>query len=459
MSNFLFKEFQPVSSKEWKQKIQVDLKGADYNKTLLTKTNEGITIKPFYHSDNFKQVEILNNQSDFQICQTIFVSDEKTANYLAIDALKRGADSIKFIANITFEYKTLLKDLFSLRDEKIKVFFQLQFLNEEFILSLNEFVKNEDIFLNIDLISNLVKTGNWFYNNKKDHDILKSILNNTKNNIVVLGVDASHYQNSGANIVQQVAYVLAHANEYLNFITSDKITKQPFSINFNFSVGSNYFFEIAKLRAFRYLFDLLLDEYDINVTTNIFAEPSFRNKTLYDYNVNMLRTTTECMSAVLGGANSISNIAYDVVFHKKNEFGERISRNQLIILKEESYLKNADFAKGSYYIEELTYEIAEKALKIFKDIEKNGGFVKQLFKGTIQRKIEESADKEQSQFDDKNLVLLGTNKLPNKEDKMKDDIELYPFLKTKNHETLIKPILAKRLAEKLEQKRLTDESI
>ena len=245
MSNFLFKEFQPVSSKEWKQKIQVDLKGADYNKTLLTKTNEGITIKPFYHSDNFKQVEILNNQSDFQICQTIFVSDEKTANYLAIDALKRGADSIKFIANITFEYKTLLKDLFSLRDEKIKVFFQLQFLNEEFILSLNEFVKNEDIFLNIDLISNLVKTGNWFYNNKKDHDILKSILNNTKNNIVVLGVDASHYQNSGANIVQQVAYVLAHANEYLNFITSDKITKQSFSINFNFSVGSNYFFEIA----------------------------------------------------------------------------------------------------------------------------------------------------------------------------------------------------------------------
>jgi len=187
MSNFLFKEFQPVSSKEWKQKIQVDLKGADYTKTLLTKTNGGITIKPLYHSDDFKQVEILNNQSDFQICQTIFVNNEKTSNYLAIDALKRGADSIKFIANNSFDYKTLLKDLFSLRDEKIKIFFQLQFLNEEFILNLIDFVKDEDIFLNIDLISNLVKTGNWFHNNKKDHDILRSILNGKKNKITKMG--------------------------------------------------------------------------------------------------------------------------------------------------------------------------------------------------------------------------------------------------------------------------------
>ncbi len=459
MSNFLFEEFQTVSSKEWKQKIQVDLKGADYNKTLLTETNEGITIKPFYHSDNFKQVETINNQSDFQICQTIFVNDEKKANYLAVDALKRGADSIKFIANNSFDYKILLKDLFFSSDKKIKIYFQIQFLDEKFFLNLIEFENKEDIFLNIDLISNLSKTGNWFYNNKKDHDILKSLLNNTKNNIAVLGVDVSHYQNSGANIIQQIAYALAHANEYLNFITSNKITKQSFSINFNFSIGSNYFFEIAKLRAFRYLFDLLLSEYNLKATANIFVEPSFRNKTLYDYNVNMLRSTTECMSAVLGGANTISNIAYDAVFHKKNEFGERIARNQLIILKEESYLKNADFANGSYYIEELTHEIAEKALKIFKDIEKNGGFVKQLFKGTIQRKIEESAYKEQKLFDDNNLVLLGTNKHLNKEDKMKDDLQLYPFLKTKKHETLIKPILAKRLAEKLEQERLNNESI
>lgn len=99
MSNSLFEDFLSVSAKQWKQKIQFDLKGADYNQTLLTHTNERITINPFYHSDNFKQLEILETPSKFQICQTIFVNNEKSANHLAIDALKRGADSIKFIAN------------------------------------------------------------------------------------------------------------------------------------------------------------------------------------------------------------------------------------------------------------------------------------------------------------------------------------------------------------------------
>ena len=165
------------------------------------------------------------------------------------------------------------------------------------------------------------------------------------------------------------------------------------------------------------------------------------------------------MSAILGGANTISNIAYDEVFHKKNEFGDRIARNQLIILKKESRIKNDEFANGSYYIEELTYEIADKALRIFKEIEKSGGFVKKLFEGTIQRKIKENATKEQDQFDKENLVLLGTNKHPNMDDKMKDDLELYPFVKTKHQKTEIQPIIVKRLAEKLEKERLEKESI
>jgi methylmalonyl-CoA mutase len=200
-------------------------------------------------------------------------------------------------------------------------------------------------------------------------------------------------------------------------------------------------------------------EYNMSVTANLFVEPSLRNKCIYDYNSNMLRTTTEVMSGILGGVNTISNVSYDAIFHKKNEFGERIARNQLIILKNESNVKNADFVNGTYYIEELTYEIADKALKLFKDIEKSGGFLHQLFDGIIQRKIKESADKEQKQFDSGDLVLIGTNRYTNENDKMKDTIELYPFLKTKNIETIIQPIVAKRLAEKNEKERLKDETI
>ena len=171
----------------------------------------------------------------------------------------------------------------------------------------------------------------------------------------------------------------------------------------------------------------------------------------------MLRTTSENMSGILGAANTISNVSYDALFHKKNEFGERIARNQLVILKEESKIQDGNLAKGSYYIEDLTYEIAEKALQIFKDIEKNGGFVSQLFKRTIQRKIHENALKEQALFDSGELVLLGTNKYPNANDNMNNDMEIYPFLKTNKKQTEIQSIIAKRLSEKLEKERIEKE--
>jgi methylmalonyl-CoA mutase len=226
------------------------------------------------------------------------------------------------------------------------------------------------------------------------------------------------------------------------------------------SVGTNYLFEIAKLRALRLLFKAVAKEYGHSPECHVIATPTKRNKTLYDYNVNMLRTTTECMSAILGGADSVANLAYDALYHKDNEFGDRIARNQLLVLKHESYFdKVSNPADGTYYIEELTRQLAEKALALFKDIEMNGGFLSQLKEGTIQRKIQESAFKEQELFDSGKEVLLGTNKYPNKNDRMAHDLELYPFVKIKPRKTLITPIIEKRLAEKSEMERLENERV
>ena len=465
MSDFLFEEFNQVSAKQWKQKIQVDLKGVDYNETLLWKANEGIVVKPFYHQDELQAIDVPQLPTRFSICQSIFISDEQTANFLAKDALQRGATSIQFEANTPFDIYKLFDSLVipanpPASEAGVGIYFRLHFLSESFLSELIEKPKELEIYLNIDIIGNLAKSGNWFDNRKEDFSMLENILQKSPKNVHALSIDASLYQNAGATNVQQVAYALAHANEYLNYFNHSNVTLSAVegSFQFNFSVGSNYFFEIAKLRAFRVLWKLLCDEYDIKITPHIFVQPSFRNKTLYDYNVNMLRTTTECMSAVLGGSDTISNIAYDSIYHKKNEFGERIARNQLLILNEESYFNEAaQFANGAYYIETLTSQIAEKALIIFKDIEQSGGFLKQLPEGTIQRKIEESAQKEQAQFDTGEEVLLGTNKHPNRNDTMKDDLELYPFVKIKPRKTLIKPIIPKRLAEKLEQERLEKE--
>ena len=164
------------------------------------------------------------------------------------------------------------------------------------------------------------------------------------------------------------------------------------------------------------------------------------------------------MSAILGGANSISNISYDKLYQKSNEFGERIARNQLLILQQESYLAEAqNIADGTYYIEKITSQLAENALDIFKTIEKGGGFLKQLKEGTIQRKISENAQKEAADFKAKKMVLLGTNLQVNSADKMKQNLELYPFVKQRNSKTLIAPIVRKRLAETIEKERLENE--
>ncbi|RMA64838.1 methylmalonyl-CoA mutase subunit beta [Ulvibacter antarcticus] len=456
MSDFLFNEFDTVSAKQWKQKIQVDLKGADYNDTLIWQSLEGINVKPFYHNDDQKAdySTIPGQPLNWNIAQQIFIDDEKIANRLTLDSLERGAEAIIFSSAEEFDPKVVFKGC---SPKKTKIYFQFTFLSEAFILRLKQFFKNPawEIYYNIDLIGNLTRTGNWFFNLKKDHEILDSLLQKLPKERFI-SVDASLYQNAGANMVQQLAYALAHANEYLNHF--EEVSEENLKITFQLSVGSNYFFEIAKIRALRKLYAALASEYTKKQECSILAIPSKRNKTIYDYNVNMLRTTTECMSAVLGGANTISNLAYDVLYHKSNEFGERISRNQLLILKAESYFETAgNPADGTYYIEALTDELAEKALSLFKDIEANGGFLKQLKEGTIQRKIKESASREQKLFDSGEIKLLGTNFHPNQQDHMKENLDLYPFVKTNPRKTLIEPIIERRLAEKTEQERLKTE--
>ncbi|MEO9571484.1 MAG: methylmalonyl-CoA mutase subunit beta [Polaribacter sp.] len=452
MTKLLFDEFNKTSPAAWKNKIQVDLKGADYNDSLLWKTKEGIVIKPFYTSEDRCNIEIKLPKNGFNICQTIFVDDEKIANSLALDALKNGANSIQFVAKKKFNYKILLAKI---NFSSTFLYFKFYFLNSDFKIDLFNFINSEKTFFQTDIIGNLAESGNWYKNLKEDFKKVDLIQNKITNCISISG---DLYQNSGATNTQQLAYTLAHANEYLNKFGNNIANK----IHFSFSIGSNYFFEIAKLRAFRILWSLLLKEYNVKDTeAHLFVQPSLRNKTLYDYNVNMLRTTSESMSAILGGANTISNISFDHIFNKSNEFGERISRNQLLILQNESYLKEAqNFANGSYYIEYLTQQIAENALDLFKQIEKNGGFLKQLKEGIIQKKIKESAKKEEKEFIENEIVLIGTNYQKNISDNMQHNLKLYPFIKQRNIKTLIPPLTRYRLSESSEKIRLeTEKSI
>lgn len=455
MSKNLFSEFREVSAKEWKQKIQFDLKGADYNETLVWKSPDGINVKPFYHPDDSPAPARISSVPHWNITEQIYVSSAEKANKRAQKVLKKGTESLWFILpSEEVDLNALFEGLSS-----VDIHIKPQFFSEEFFLKLGSQKRENKIFLQLDIIGNLARSGNWYHDQKKDHEILQKVVEKNEYLESVISIDASLYQNAGANIPQQLAYALAHANEYFNhFANLQKEKKKEFKLQFIVSAGPNYFFEIAKIRALRVLVATLAREYDLPEDCFILAQPTRRNKTLYDYNVNLLRTTTECMSVILGGANSVCNMPYDAIYHKNNDFGSRIARNQLLILKHESYFdKAANPAEGAYYIESLTHEMADKALDIFKSIEKGGGFVTQLVEGIIQKKIAESAQTEQEEFDSGAIVLIGSNKYPNAADRMKDELELYPFLKLKPRKTLIQPILEKRLSEKTEQERLKKE--
>ena len=453
--NTLFKDFSPITEKAWKQKIQVDLKGADYNETLIWESPEGINVKPFYTSEDLGLETSLQKLKPvkWRIGQLLLAGGKSYNAEDFEEILKEGVEALVIRVDDPASLKELLLEENALAQQKI----YLETINidpEEVInwLSSRE-VESEQLIVLTDIIGHLAGSGNWFKGMEEDFKSLKSLLGSEATSKVV-AVDISCYQNAGANRVQQLAYGLAHAKEYLDKCDADGLSH----ISFKLSVDSNYFFEIAKLKALRILWQKLLDQEDKDIGIDILAHPSLRNKSIYDYNVNMLRTATECMSAILGGADTIFNLPYDYVYHESNEFAERIARNQLLILKNESYFQHVDnVASGSYYIESLVEEMVNKSWELFEQIQAGGGFLNQLKQHKIQQKIKASSQKQQDAFDKGEEVLVGSNKYPNESDRMTDQLQKDPFLKKRIQKTLIEPIMEKRLAESLEQNRLDHE--
>ena len=452
----LFENFNPVSEKEWKQKIQYDLKGKDYNEEVVWNSPEGIKVKPFYHAEDLEHITVTSSHiTSWNIGQAIYSGNAIMANEKALKYIAKGAEAIRFVIPTDEVDGSVILNNIDLN--AVNVYFDMQFLSQDYITKiLSRVTESNKIHFQIDPIGHLAKSGNWYESMPSDINLINDLAALNIDNL--LSVDVSLYQNAGADMVQQLANALSHANEYLNILQESGKLANLKSIDFKVAVGGNYFFEIAKIKALRNLWGVLAQAYDISIPCHITTQPSRRNKTIYDYNVNLLRTTTECMSAVLGGSNSVFNLNYNSEYKKDNDFAERIAFNQLILLKEESYFDKVENpTDGSYYIETISTQLAEKALILFKAIEKDGGFLKQLKNHSIQNRIADSAQKQQEKFNTKKTVLVGSNAYQNENDKMAQEIELYPFVKKNPRKTLITPIIEKRLAEELEQNRLSHE--
>lgn len=416
--------FEQLSPKEWKLKVQAELAGLDYNEVLVTDTAEGIQVKPLYSSEdrNLEESQPIETTKDWKIIGDFLNSEKQDSSYLYGFNVKQ--DVAKNVQNLP---------------SYLDLFFECENPTELFSTVDFSTIKNLK-YVGLDPIGQLAKTGNWNSSNEEDFNFVKTVLKENQFEKCI-EVNASLYQNAGANHVQQIAFAIAHAVEYVENFGKEVVSK----IYFKVAIGGNYFFEIAKLRALRKLWNLILDEYEVKTETFIYAETSLRNKSALDLHNNLIRSGLEISAAVQGKADAIRVLSYDEI-NSATEFSEELaSKQQLLIQKEANFDKFLDPISGSYFVENVSENMIKNALDLFKKIEADGGFLKSLYEGSIQKMIQKSADKEQAAFDEGKIILIGVNKFRNPKDK----IQAKEMQKT-NTRTVISPIFTKRLAKKVE---------
>jgi len=489
----MFEEFPPVPTTLWEDEIRKDLKGADYNKKLIWNTLEGLKIQPYYRQEDISDKTYLDvlpgtspyirgnktNSNDWEIRQDILLNDISIANQKSLFILDRGISSLGFIIEkdktifkTQADFTALLKDIYF---EYISLNFVSNKEATSIVHMLQKEVSRENIdpdkilgSVDFDPLGNLTITGNYLENEESDFNLLKEIIKFSSENLPffrVLGINGYFINNAGASIVQELGYSLAMANDYLvrmigSGLSVDTVCRH---MQFNFGVGTNYFMEIAKIRAARLLWSKIVETYkpsNIN-STKIFIHSvtSEWNQTIYDPYVNILRATTESMSAVIGGTDSLSVRPFDYSYKPTSKFSGRLSRNIQIILKEEAYMnKVVDPGAGSYYIENLTTSIIDEAWKIFLKVEEQGGYLEALKKGIVQSDIIATAKTRNNLIANRQEILLGTNQFANVNETVKESIkEDMVFSKGSEGKTLVKPIRKYRGAIEFERLRVATE--
>ncbi len=436
----LFTEFTPVTASQWKEKIIQDLKGADYIKKLIWHTDEGFDVQPFYQQEHIASLKYLQplpgkfpfvrgknaGGNKWRVNQIFEINDPSEAGEKAQAALENGADSLTFdfVEHITPDDKALEKLLQYIDGEKTMLHFK-DASPVGLLQNLQKFIRKNG--WNPEKVIGSVENDPlaWFtlhgeFAGNKPFAALTEGLKAAAGlpAFHTVTVDGTIFHNTGGTTVSEMAFTLAVGSFYMQLLTDEGFSADEVAgrMQFSLAVGSNYFMEIAKFRTFRYLWAQILKAYGVkeNAAASIQAVSAFRNKTVYDPYVNMLRTTTETMSAILGGADMITVLPFDLAYETPTEMANRIARNQQLILKEESYFdKVTDPAAGSYYIENLTANLIEKSWVLFLKTDDLGGYFEAFKKGFVQNRIEKEAKKKDTSIARRKVSILGVNQFPN----------------------------------------------
>ncbi|MCX6287111.1 MAG: methylmalonyl-CoA mutase subunit beta, partial [Bacteroidetes bacterium] len=431
----LFSEFPAITTTEWEKKIIADLKGVDYNKKLIWNTEEGFPVKPYYRSgdlDGLEYISRLKNEypqifftgsgNDWLIRQDLHTVEIGEANHLALDAVKNGVSAIGLNAREIITHKQMSALLEGIDLGKTWIYFISSksypltlelFFYEVSVRKLNS--KQVKGGINFDPLSYLLLHGDFYVNYNNNLEEAGYLLNTISKRLPQfrsISINGQYFQNSGSTLIQELGFSLASANEYLASLTTKGFTIDTLApkMLFHFACGPNYFMEIAKLRAARILWAKIIERYNPkdpeSLKMFIHSSTATWNKTIYDPYVNMLRTTTEGMSAALGQADSLSIGPFDMPFRQPDDFSARIARNQQLIFKEESYLnKINDPAAGAYYIESLTDSLARHAWDLFRVVEGMGGMIEAVKTGFVQDEIEKNCSRKEADIAERKAVL------------------------------------------------------
>ncbi|MBE6181351.1 MAG: methylmalonyl-CoA mutase small subunit [Rikenellaceae bacterium] len=440
----LFAEFPAVPTEAWEEVITADLKGADYERKLVWRTGEGFNVRPYYRAENLEGIKFLGSQAGefpyvrgtrphnrWKVHQTVTVADPAAANAEALDILNKGVDSLGFcIAKEELTAADLDTLLAGISIPAISMSFCGSKMADVVELMLAKLEKDgvakeeASIAFSIDpLVKGLSQKGDFCSpNGETCFARIAELINKTAEwkNIRLVTVNAAIFSNAGSTIVEELAFALAAGNDYLARLTDAgvNIDVAARKIRFSFAVTANYFMEIAKFRAARMLWANIVKGYNPEKNCackmQIHAETSRWNQTVYDPYVNMLRGTTEAMSATIGGVQSLEVVPFDASFGTPTEFSKRIARNVELLLKHESHFDQVvDPAGGSYYIENLTQSIAAEAWKLFLEIEAKGGYTEAYKAGFIVERVNASATAKDKNIATRRQILLGANQYPN----------------------------------------------
>ena len=443
-SEKLFTEFPPVPTEKWEEVITADLKGADYERKLVWKTGEGFNVRPYYRAENLEGIKFLGSQAGefpyvrgthahnrWRVHQTVSVVCPKEANAEALKILNAGVDSLGFcIASADFsaaDLDMLLKDIcipaveITFCGEKMANVAELVLAKVE-----KEGIAKEDVriaFCIDPLVKGLSSKGDFCSpNGEKCIARIVELIHKTKEykHVRIVTVAGQTFGNSGSTIVEELAFTLSAGHDYLVRLTDAGLDVDAAArkLRFSFSVSSNYFMEIAKFRAARMLWANIVKGYgpakNCACKMQIHAETSRWNQTVYDPYVNMLRGTTEAMSATIAGVHSLEVMPFDASFENPTELSKRSARNVELLLKNESHFDQVvDPAGGSYYVENLTQSIAAEAWKLFLEIEEKGGYTEAYKAGLIVERIKASAAAKDKNIATRRQTLLGANQYPN----------------------------------------------